>query len=106
MNIAFVPRIIACGREIDSITYHWRHDMTYSPADKKARPVGFILFVVIIGLALLIVGMAMSDGLSTINRSNMARAATVPANCGIDAKTYIELPPEARFQLEADAVCR
>jgi hypothetical protein len=80
--------------------------MTYSPADKKARPVGWFLFAFVIGLALLIAGMATSDAISTMKRSNLARAATVPANCGMNAKTYIELPPEARFQLEADAVCR
>jgi 4-hydroxybenzoate polyprenyltransferase len=80
--------------------------MTYSSVDKKARPVGWILFAVTIVLALLITGVVMSGALSAISKSSVASAATVPANCGMNAKTYLELPPEARFQLESDAVCK
>lgn len=80
--------------------------MTDLPATRQQRPVGLVLFAIVIGLALLIMGMVMSDALSTLNRSGVARAVTAPANCGMNAKTYLELPPEARFQLEADAVCK
>ena len=79
----------------------------FSDLGHERRLLGFILFAIAILTSMLIVATGVSDTLVRTTHAGVSSTITVmPVNCGMDAKTYMELPVAARYQLESDGLCR